>query len=282
VISILTGKTNGDKTLFGRALRHQDFTKCILGALGFYLLARFDQTREFDSMDFTDNKKWFDIKLLVDCKSSKLEDLFKSVEVKTYTDIIKKICKKLGIPSSHWLHYGRHNGTIQLEFEEVDTDQIKNLGNWNPDVYDSRYRSPFPFKGMRVKGGYASERGSHFQPRGQFEEDDLYPKLEPQLFEFVEGALEKLDAFEDNSSNRIMKVTARSFLRMLQNLRRVILQDAALMMHAGRQHHIFNKPVFQSAAFKEFQQKLVRYALLSLLFVLIPCLILTMLLTLLC
>ena len=35
-----------------------------------YLLARFEYTKEADSFDFSENAKWFDIKLLVDVRNS--------------------------------------------------------------------------------------------------------------------------------------------------------------------------------------------------------------------
>jgi hypothetical protein len=37
-----------------------------MGALGLYLMLRFDITNELEEIDFTDNSNWFDFKLLVD------------------------------------------------------------------------------------------------------------------------------------------------------------------------------------------------------------------------
>ena len=46
VMRIATGKTNGLKTLYGRCIRHRNVNECAIGALGFYLMARFMQSGE--------------------------------------------------------------------------------------------------------------------------------------------------------------------------------------------------------------------------------------------
>jgi len=61
-----TGKTNRLKTLHGCCIQHHNVNKCtILGMLGgFYLMARFMQSGEAESFDFTLNQAWFNIKFL--------------------------------------------------------------------------------------------------------------------------------------------------------------------------------------------------------------------------
>ena len=68
------GKTVQDKTQFGKVMRHRLPELCPIGALGLWLLARFDITNELDDFDFCDNKSWFDNKLFISpkCKRSKL------------------------------------------------------------------------------------------------------------------------------------------------------------------------------------------------------------------
>ena len=45
-------------------MRHIDVNMCAIGALGFWLFGRFMVTDEVEQMDFSDNKSWFNIKLL--------------------------------------------------------------------------------------------------------------------------------------------------------------------------------------------------------------------------
>jgi hypothetical protein len=66
ILQVFTGKTNLNKTLYGRVMRHKDVNLCAIGALGLYLHLRFGHSREVDDMDFTDNNSWFDVKVLVD------------------------------------------------------------------------------------------------------------------------------------------------------------------------------------------------------------------------
>ena len=58
------GKANADKVLYGRAIRHREPQLCSIGALGFYLMARFHVTDEIDCIDFSDNATWFNRKIL--------------------------------------------------------------------------------------------------------------------------------------------------------------------------------------------------------------------------
>jgi hypothetical protein len=50
-------------------MRHKYVNMCLIGALGFYLMARFDMTGE--KFDFSDNSSWNNRKLLVSPTHSK-------------------------------------------------------------------------------------------------------------------------------------------------------------------------------------------------------------------
>ena len=62
------GKSVQDKTQFGKVMRHRYPELCPIGALGLWLLARFDITSEQDNIDFLDNESWFNNKLLISPK----------------------------------------------------------------------------------------------------------------------------------------------------------------------------------------------------------------------
>ena len=64
ILRVSTGKTNADKILYGRVMRHLLVEQCPIGALALYLLLRFYVTNEQDDIDFLKNKSWFNIKLL--------------------------------------------------------------------------------------------------------------------------------------------------------------------------------------------------------------------------
>ena len=57
-------KANKDKVMHRRAMRHRDVELCSIGANGLYLLTRFEVTKEIENIDFSDNKSWFNRKIL--------------------------------------------------------------------------------------------------------------------------------------------------------------------------------------------------------------------------
>ena len=58
------GKGSKVKTKFAKVMRHRLAQLCPIGALGLWLLARFDIAEEYKSFDFTSNGSWFNVKIL--------------------------------------------------------------------------------------------------------------------------------------------------------------------------------------------------------------------------
>lgn len=65
IMRISDGKSNANKIVFGRVMRHIDVNACAIGGLAFYLMLRFEVTKEMETFDFEDNSSWFNIKLLI-------------------------------------------------------------------------------------------------------------------------------------------------------------------------------------------------------------------------
>ena len=237
VMRIATGKTNGLKVLYGRCIRHKDVNLCAVGALGIYLLARFHFGSEAENINFQNNAEWFSIKLLIDTRGA---DNTKSLSDNAYYKCMKDACNTLGITSKHFVHFGRGAGPVRAELEELDGFNIADLGNWNVDTRRDVYSAKLPMKAMRVMAGHPESKGSAFLQRAQ-EQPSIV--LQQQFFTFIEIALQ--------SVNATCNPTAIAFLNMLQRLRIVILQDAAVMVLHGRKHCIFDLPIFTSAEFKQ-------------------------------
>jgi hypothetical protein len=111
-------------------MRHKDVRRCSIGAFGFYLLFRFHKSREMDDSyrpNFAVNKDWFDIKILTDGTRA---DTTKEMQKRTYTGPIRKVFKQLSIVASHFGHWGRVSGPVELEFEEVSPEYIRILGKY--------------------------------------------------------------------------------------------------------------------------------------------------------
>ncbi len=229
--------------LLGRVIRHKDVNMCAIGALAFYLLTRFEVTHE--TFDLRQNENWFQIKLIAN-----INDNTKAVKNKEYADAIKGRLASLGLTGCHAIHFGRSEGPKMMELEELDSTNIQCLGNWSPGVYEKFYSCKLPIKAMRVSNGHAEEKGCHFNPRTAVEPPQALCQL---IFPFIETSEAQLDSITDSEQ----RGTAWTFLHMMKSLRKVVLQDSAVMMIAGRTHAIFNHhPVFHHPSFATFKNEM--------------------------
>jgi hypothetical protein len=128
VMQIATGKTvDSEHKQFGRAMRHLDPSRCAISAFLMMLLYRFWISGEMSDgtrPDFTDNKAWFNIKILSD--GSLLNT--KEMQRRSYTEKVKECFKKLGIMSGAYGHWGRIAAPPLMELEEVSPEFIRCLG----------------------------------------------------------------------------------------------------------------------------------------------------------
>ena len=254
IMQLAEGKTNDGIKLYGRLTRHKDVLLCGGGALAFYLLYRFFVTGEMDEPpDFTSNTAWFDIKLLVD---SQANDFTKAVKNTTYADAMKAVLKDLEIPSDHYLHFGRVMGAIDLERLERESDEVRQLGNWDPKTQEVRYSTKLPMKAIRAKAGFHQAGGMYFNTRTVVEPPESLRKC---IFPWLEESLKKVRDFNASQERRVPCKTALQFLKLLDYLRTVALQDAASMLELYPErcgHPLFQLPVFRCNEFSEFRAKM--------------------------
>jgi hypothetical protein len=102
----LEGKTNAGKIMWGRVMGHKHVNMCLIGALGLYLMARFDMTGE--KFYFSDNSSWFNQKLLVSLTHEKNFD--KEMSYQHYPTVLRSICLVLLIIIEKYFHFGRYYG----------------------------------------------------------------------------------------------------------------------------------------------------------------------------
>jgi len=161
---------------------------------------------------------------------------------------------------NHKKHLGHSLTPIVLEMEEVDPQWIKVLGNWHPDTQQDAYSAKMPLRAMQVIAGFSEHRGSHYNPRTVL---DPPISLQKMIFTEVEAVEEKIDEqarknnHDEATTNDNNKATAKAFLQMLKNLRRIILQDVAVMMIGGRTRHtLFELDVFKTTLFLDFKKNM--------------------------
>jgi hypothetical protein len=75
--------------------------------------------------EFTETKKWFDVKILTD---GRVEGNTKEMAQRCYTDRVKECFNILDIYLNAYGHWGRFSGTPKLELEEVPPEFIRILG----------------------------------------------------------------------------------------------------------------------------------------------------------
>lgn len=224
-------------------MRHSDPSLCAIGALGLYLLHRFEVLEE--KISYHRNSDWFDVKLLR--ASGAKSDPTKSISDKVYATQIANACKHHQIHTNHYVHIGRCGGVVTAEMNELDSQAIKVLGNWNPDCMDAYYSAKLPMKSLRMMAGYGPQKESFYCPRAALEPPEA---LRKQLFPFVE---EIRDWMENESSEP--HSTLSNFVRTLDRLRSIIFQDVAVLGNV-RNHVIFDLPVFQTPEFQQFRDQM--------------------------
>ena len=46
------------------------------------------------------------------------------------------VFSKLTIFSTHFVHFGRGIGSIEMDLKQMEPQNIKNIGNWKPETQD--------------------------------------------------------------------------------------------------------------------------------------------------
>jgi hypothetical protein len=211
---------------------------------------RFNATREFEEYtleDWSDNKKWFDIKLLVDINGTEAKKKT-SMKNGSYADAIKSVLIFLGIAALHLVHLGRNLGAKILEMLEEESRWIQSLGNWNPSMQESSYSTKLPMKPIRKMAGVGEANGMYYNTRTVEDVDLALLRMTP-VGMWVYDAHAKVEAANRNGA---AKWTAFNFLSFMVELNKVFIQDAAaiLILHPERgDHPLFQLGVFRSEAF---------------------------------
>jgi len=251
ISQISVGKINHGRLLYGRATRHQDVNLCPVGALAFYLQVRFHITGEFAAFDVSDwlsNEKWFDVKLLVDVQST---DTTKMMKKDSYGKAVKQMLAELGISCLDILHLGRKLGTKIGELFEAEQGALKNLGNWNLDIFDSAYSNKLPMNAIRTLAGTNPE--CYYVSRTAVDVP-MELLVKTPMGSWCYAARDAVIEMGDRS-----KVTAKQTLMFFCELNKVFVQDAAAMMikesEKRSSHALFEYvPCFAS---EEFEVRLI-------------------------
>ena len=247
----ILGKVNHGRILYGRGTRHIDVRRCAVGSAAFYYGLRFDISKEFEHLDddyFLENSNWFEIKILTNPYRTGDRSNKEPLSDDAYTKSMKFVLTSLALPTNKTKHFGRIVGHRMMELNEIHREEIRQLGNWNPNVEDESYSSKLPMKAIRGAAGFVEADGIYYNPR-----TNVLVTSKELLAATPFGCFEPhyarvLEVSKQAKNKAESKQTALQFLSFMRELNQVFLQDAAAMMieHPERSDH----PVFQLPCFK--------------------------------
>jgi hypothetical protein len=156
IVTIRGSKTNQ----FGRletmgAFRNKDPFICPLGALGFYLLLRWDLTEE-EFPDFTERPRWCNTRLLLSAKPS---DVTEELAYSTQLDWTTKVFNLINLVTTKKTHLFRASSAKLAELKGVTEEQISHAGRWNFDQMTGCYLTSLPLPFMQQMASSPSQPG---------------------------------------------------------------------------------------------------------------------------
>lgn len=276
VMAMDHGKTNQyGRTEYAGAFRQKDPLVCVVGALALYFFWRFDVCGE-DLPNFTDNEQLYvcpqtsfiaDILTFLSfllsnpIKLLKGGDRTKPMSYTTQNKAFKAAFKACNIATTKVTHAGRGSGVRMAESNGVGEAQLRRLGRWNANKMVGCYLTQLPIEAMLGMAGFSGGPGSYYISRSE-----LSPPLELQqmVFPSVDASLEDVQHrlrqyvnSEHDESNKSF-IAAQGVLKLLKELRMVLLQDSVFLMDAYPDHELWTNPIFHSTNFKTFSVQLKR------------------------
>jgi hypothetical protein len=226
-------------------MHNKNVTCCPFGSLSFYLFYRFHISQDVWP-DFSDPKHWYNIYVLPSAARSN--------RPMTYTQqykTIKQAQSELGIQCSSKTQIGRKCGAAHAENSGANESSVDKNGHWATRSRSGAYtNNVIPWECVRVLAGFPPESKQFFLERALLDPPE---ELANQIFPLVDqGRQEIKDALD--SGRRRTEIAGHSFLDLLQYMRTVILQDAAILfqMEDFKEHPIFQHPIFISNEFRTF------------------------------
>ena len=252
--NIYHGKINQEDSatiLQAKSIRHKNPKLCEQGALAMYLFCRFHLHQE--EFDLSDTKSWGNVRTAVALNVS--SEAFKSSRIKkmrsnTYYEKITKVFAAHGKNASHVLHFGRSCLPVLLELAEVMTEVIQQLGGWEMDQFLKHYSLNMPWEGLRVAAGHEKLIGFYRSSRDFLR---VIHQLRRLTYSNVYAAIDRFLLLPE--SEQLKLPTARKFIRVMDHLAEVFIQDCCELRYLGRtQHLMFTHPLFQHPLFLQYEK----------------------------
>ncbi|KAF7330285.1 hypothetical protein MVEN_02466400 [Mycena venus] len=249
--------TNGRVDEHG-AFRHINVALCPIGAIAFFFFSHFhiieapvpNFAPNYDNPNYGDygHRQWYELFLF-----SSTKDCTKEMVYQTHRNAVKTIYQKHNVNISKVTHAGRGYTAKSARENGASSTEVKALGCWS-DTGSFRpcYDRALPVEALLASAGFDGKRPeSHFLARGELEPPEdvlkaLFPFVEPELEKFAKRKLENRQS-ED--------FALKQFLELLDWLRTVLIQDAAVLYDEHRDAPMFQFSPFDSPSFRTFAHK---------------------------
>lgn len=243
IMVLLQGKTNQEgRVEFAACIRNAKVQICPQMILSVYLFCRWHVRGElFPS--FNTNKDWYRHKLIKTCGSESTAEL----SYPAHLAAISTAFKEVGLHSKAKTHAMRGSGARMAESLGTSEASIQRLGRWNSNALSKKYLTNIPREALRTLAGFTREAGQFYLPRAV-----VYPctELRRKVFPWVDHWRERLDSGDVEQSS----LAADGFLKLLEQLRVVFLQDSVLMKKQYPHHFVWKDPLFQDPLYEEFER----------------------------
>jgi len=268
-------KHHGKSNQFGRTeymgvMRHQEPLLCTISQTAFYLFYRWEIMQE-PVPQFWQRQQWYDWHFL------KGRDISSPISYEIQLEWTSKVFKAIGLASKRKTHSGRSGGARVAELQGVDENSIRRAGHWNQDAMSNCYLAALPRDFLRTMAGFKpGDHKNYYLPRAAINPPEslvraLWPWVDAWLvwFQQEDACTKDMDPILDlpplpplvqagKQHVDTNDLAAQGFLKLLQQLRTVLLQDAVFLQIEMPSHSMWKHPLFQRSDFKQFAQELLQ------------------------
>lgn len=257
------GKTNQYGRLeYGGVIRHKNPFLCTLSHTAFYLFYRWNFVRE-EPPRFQQRQQWYNTHLI------RGADRVRPISYEVQLQWTNKVFEAAHLQSLKKTHAGRSEGAKQSELNGTAEGQIRRGGRWNTDALTNCYLSNLPREFIRGMADFDPNKpGNYYLPRAKILPPQslvrsLWPWVDQWLAWFAQWQgnaassyenpppLESLSPLEEDRKD----LAAQGFLRLLTELRTILLQDSVLFRKEFPSHPIWNDPIFVREDYLAFAQE---------------------------
>lgn len=247
VMILKQGKTNQHgRVEAAGCFRHKEVKMCAHMMLACYFFSRYHvHNEEFPGVNL--NSDWFDYKVI---KNENDKTGKKELGYHAHRETVIKAFESIGLYSKAKTHAMRGSAARIAELGGSSEASIQRAGRWNNSALTVCYLTNIPREFMRTMAGFAVQGGHYYLPRAEKQPPESLVK---DVFPFVDKwqARIRKGKIKENATSISSAVM---FLKLLDQLRRIFLQDSVLLKQLYPQHHLWNHSLFEDQRYLDFER----------------------------